>query len=142
MDDEDELGDLSTPMGSGVGTAAGAGAGALPSGIQKELQSLFPGLEGTLFPPDLLLGEAGDQFLGDLGDKSKNRVFLMARQYSQKIKKANQLLKMKSMDHEPSCVRSSSSTNSRSKPKDLAAILEEKKQGGAAIGEMLKIGST
>ncbi|KAL2082075.1 hypothetical protein ACEWY4_021893 [Coilia grayii] len=120
MDDEDELVELSVAPA--------------PS-IQKELQNLFPGLEGTLFPPDLLLSEASDQLL-DLGEKSKNRVFLMARQYSQKIKKANQLLKMKSMDHEPSCMRSSPSPSpsSRSKPKDLADILEEKKQGGAAIG--------
>ncbi|XP_031437290.1 pleckstrin homology domain-containing family G member 1 isoform X3 [Clupea harengus] len=127
VDDEDELGDLSAPM-----------AGAPPSSIQKDFHSLFPGLEGSLFPPDLLHEEASDQ-LGDL-DKNKNRVFLMARQYSQKIKKANQLLKMKSMDHEPSCVRSSSS--SRSKPKDLAAILEEKKQGGAAIGARIAEYST
>ncbi|XP_063079554.1 pleckstrin homology domain-containing family G member 1 [Engraulis encrasicolus] len=121
MDDEDELVELSVAPA--------------PS-IQKELQNLFPGLEGTLFPPctdlQLLAAEAGDQLL-DL-DKSKNRVFLMARQYSQKIKKANQLLKMKSMDVEPSCMRSSPSSSSRSKQKDLADILEEKKQGGAAIG--------
>uniref|UniRef100_A0AAY4BQQ2 Pleckstrin homology domain-containing family G member 1 n=1 Tax=Denticeps clupeoides TaxID=299321 RepID=A0AAY4BQQ2_9TELE len=92
---------------------------------REELQTLFPGLDASLFP---FLSEAGDQFL-DLGDKSRNRVFLMARQYSQKIKKANQLMKMKSMDVEPSCAR-----NTRSKSKDLADILEEKKQGGAAIG--------
>lgn len=128
MDDEDELVELSVAPA--------------PS-IQKELQNLFPGLEGTLFPPctdlQLLAAEAGDQLL-DL-DKSKNRVFLMARQYSQKIKKANQLLKMKSMDVEPSCMRSSPSSSSRSKQKDLADILEEKKQGGAAIGEILGTGS-
>uniref|UniRef100_A0A8C2CWI8 Pleckstrin homology and RhoGEF domain containing G1 n=1 Tax=Cyprinus carpio TaxID=7962 RepID=A0A8C2CWI8_CYPCA len=76
----------------------------------------------------LLSVEAGDQFL-DLGERGKNRVFLMARQYSQKIKKANQLLKMKSMDHEPSCAKLR-----LGKQKDLAAILEEKKQGGTAIG--------
>uniref|UniRef100_A0A671N0S9 Pleckstrin homology and RhoGEF domain containing G1 n=1 Tax=Sinocyclocheilus anshuiensis TaxID=1608454 RepID=A0A671N0S9_9TELE len=64
-----------------------------------------------------------------LGERGKNRVFLMARQYSQKIKKTNQLLKMKSMDHESSCAKLR-----LSKQKDLAAILEEKKQGGAAIG--------
>jgi len=79
----------------------------------------------------LLGGEAGDQVL-ELGDRGKNRVFLMARQYSQKIKKANQLLKMKSMDHEPSCAKFR-----LSKQKDLAAILEEKKQGGTAIGKTL-----
>uniref|UniRef100_A0A8C4SKN0 Pleckstrin homology and RhoGEF domain containing G1 n=1 Tax=Erpetoichthys calabaricus TaxID=27687 RepID=A0A8C4SKN0_ERPCA len=65
---------------------------------------------------------------GDLMDKTKNRVFMMARQYSQKIKKANQLLKMKSpeQDHPPS--------KQKQRQKDLAAILEEKKQGGPAIG--------
>ncbi|XP_076128296.1 pleckstrin homology domain-containing family G member 1 [Alosa pseudoharengus] len=140
MDDEDELGDLCTPM-----AAAGTGIGGAPTRdtMQRDLHSLFPGLEGTLFPPDLLLGEASDQLLGDLGDKGKNRVFLMARQYSQKIKKANQLLKMKSMDVEPSCMRSSAGpSTSRSKPKDLAAILEEKKQGGAAIGARIAEYST
>ncbi|KAF4078409.1 hypothetical protein AMELA_G00198860 [Ameiurus melas] len=98
----------------------------------SEIQVLFSGLDPSFLPlasPGLLLaGDAGDQLL-ELGDKGRNRVFLMARQYSQKIKKANQLLKMKSMDHEPSCARLR--TN---KAKDLAAILEEKKQGGAAIG--------
>uniref|UniRef100_A0A671QA56 Pleckstrin homology and RhoGEF domain containing G1 n=1 Tax=Sinocyclocheilus anshuiensis TaxID=1608454 RepID=A0A671QA56_9TELE len=64
-----------------------------------------------------------------LGERGKNRVFLMARQYSQKIKKTNQLLKMKSMDHESSCAKLR-----LGKQKDLAAILEEKKQGGTAIG--------
>uniref|UniRef100_W5KU25 Pleckstrin homology and RhoGEF domain containing G1 n=1 Tax=Astyanax mexicanus TaxID=7994 RepID=W5KU25_ASTMX len=100
-----------------------------PPQKDPDLQGLFGGLDPSLLSPGLLLGgEAGDQLL-DLGEKGKNRVFLMARQYSQKIKKANQLLKMKSMDHEPSCARLKTS-----KPKDLAAILEEKKQGGAAIG--------
>ncbi|KAM9445702.1 pleckstrin homology domain-containing family G member 1 isoform 2-T3 [Clarias gariepinus] len=104
----------------------------LPAQKDPELQALFSGLDPSylpLAPPGLLLaGDAGDQLL-ELGEKGRNRVFLMARQYSQKIKKANQLLKMKSMDHEPSCARLR--TN---KAKDLAAILEEKKQGGAAIG--------
>ncbi|XP_058265734.1 pleckstrin homology domain-containing family G member 1 isoform X2 [Hemibagrus wyckioides] len=103
-----------------------------PTQKDPELQALFSGLDPSFLPlasSGLLLGgDAGDQFL-ELGDKGRNRVFLMARQYSQKIKKANQLLKMKSMDHEPSCTRIR--TN---KAKDLAAILEEKKQGGAAIG--------
>ena len=54
----------------------------------------------------------------------------MARQYSQKIKKANQLLRMRSMDPGDSCSRA----RAEKKQKDLAAILEEKKQGGAAIG--------
>ncbi|XP_030054341.1 pleckstrin homology domain-containing family G member 1 isoform X2 [Microcaecilia unicolor] len=65
----------------------------------------------------------------DTVDKTKSRVFMMARQYSEKIKKANQLLKMKSPEYEqPSCKQQ------KLKPKDLAAILEEKKQGGPAIG--------
>ncbi|NXA54447.1 PKHG1 protein, partial [Nothocercus julius] len=65
----------------------------------------------------------------DIVDKTKNRVFLMARQYSQKIKKANQLLKVKSPDQEQPTNR-----QQKLKHKDLAAILEEKKQGGPAIG--------
>lgn len=100
----------------------------IPSQKDPELQAMFNSLESgssnLLFP-----GDACDQVL-ELGEKGKNRVFLMARQYSQKIKKANQLLKMKSMDHEPSCGRLR-----LSKQKDLAAILEEKKQGGTAIGK-------
>lgn len=99
----------------------------IPSPKDSELHVLFSSLDAG--SSHLLLSpEAGDQFL-DLGEKGKNRVFLMARQYSQKIKKANQLLKMKSMDHEPSCAKLK-----LSKQKDLAAILEEKKQGGSAIG--------
>ncbi|NWW07133.1 PKHG1 protein, partial [Oreocharis arfaki] len=62
-------------------------------------------------------------------DKTKNRVFMMARQYSQKIKKANQLLKVKSPEQEQPATR-----QQKLKHKDLAAILEEKKQGGPAIG--------
>ncbi|NXH79689.1 PKHG1 protein, partial [Edolisoma coerulescens] len=62
-------------------------------------------------------------------DKTKNRVFMMARQYSQKIKKANQLLKVKSPEQEQPASR-----QPKLKHKDLAAILEEKKQGGPAIG--------
>ncbi|NWI68011.1 PKHG1 protein, partial [Todus mexicanus] len=62
-------------------------------------------------------------------DKTKNRVFMMARQYSQKIKKANQLLKVKSPEQEQAASR-----QQKLKHKDLAAILEEKKQGGPAIG--------
>lgn len=76
----------------------------------------------------LLLAESADL---DLIEKSKNRVFLMARQYSQKIKKANQLLRMRSMDPGDACCR----TRTEKKQKDLAAILEEKKQGGTAIGK-------
>ncbi|XP_063246170.1 pleckstrin homology domain-containing family G member 1 isoform X2 [Prinia subflava] len=62
-------------------------------------------------------------------DKTKNRVFMMARQYSQKIKKANQLLKVKSPEQDQPSGR-----QQKLKHKDLAAILEEKKQGGPAIG--------
>lgn len=100
----------------------------------KDLHSLFPGelagLDSPLASSSLLLGESVD-FPLELMDKSKSRVFLMARQYSQKIKKANQLLRMRSMDPGDSCSRA----RVEKKQKDLAAILEEKKQGGAAIGE-------
>ncbi|KAM6467165.1 pleckstrin homology domain-containing family G member 1 isoform 1-T5 [Liasis olivaceus] len=65
----------------------------------------------------------------DTVDKTKNRVFMMARQYSQKIKRANQFLKVKSPEQEQLLSR-----QQKSKHKDLAAILEEKKQGGPAIG--------
>ncbi|KAK0131105.1 Pleckstrin y domain-containing family G member 1 [Merluccius polli] len=100
----------------------------------KDLHSLFPGeLAGLSSPlassPSLLLGESVD-FPLELMDKTKNRVFLMARQYSQKIKKANQLLRMRSMDPGDACGRS----RDEKRQKDLADILEEKKQGGAAIG--------
>ncbi|XP_029903127.1 pleckstrin homology domain-containing family G member 1 isoform X2 [Myripristis murdjan] len=92
---------------------------------------LFPGelagLDSPLASSSLLLGDSVDL---ELMDKTKNRVFLMARQYSQKIKKANQLLRMRSMDPGDSCSRA----RAEKKQKDLAAILEEKKQGGAAIG--------
>ncbi|KAM3861070.1 pleckstrin homology domain-containing family G member 1 [Diretmus argenteus] len=95
-----------------------------------DLHRLFPGelagLDSPLASSSLLLGESVDSEL----DKSKNRVFLMARQYSQKIKKANQLLRMRSMDPGDPCSRA----RAEKKEKDLAAILEEKKQGGAAIG--------
>uniref|UniRef100_A0A672N6J8 Pleckstrin homology and RhoGEF domain containing G1 n=1 Tax=Sinocyclocheilus grahami TaxID=75366 RepID=A0A672N6J8_SINGR len=99
----------------------------IPSPKDSELQTLFSSMDSGSSSM-LLSVEAGDQFL-ELGERGKNRVFLMARQYSQKIKKTNQLLKMKSMDHESSCAKLT-----LSKQKDLAAILEEKKQGGAAIG--------
>ncbi|XP_026197108.1 pleckstrin homology domain-containing family G member 1 isoform X2 [Anabas testudineus] len=99
----------------------------------KDLHSLFPGelagLDSPLASSSLLLGESVD-FPLELMDKTKSRVFLMARQYSQKIKKANQLLRMRSMDPGDSCSRA----RAEKKQKDLAAILEEKKQGGAAIG--------
>ncbi|XP_032194638.1 pleckstrin homology domain-containing family G member 1 isoform X3 [Mustela erminea] len=66
----------------------------------------------------------------DATDKTKSRVFLMARQYSQKIKKANQLLKVRN----PELEQPLASQQPKSSDKDLAAILEEKKQGGPAIG--------
>lgn len=100
----------------------------------KDLHSLFPGelagLDSPLASSSLLLGESVD-FTLDLMDKTKSRVFLMARQYSQKIKKANQLLRMRSMDPGDSCSRA----RAEKRQKDLADILEEKKQGGAAIGK-------
>lgn len=69
----------------------------------------------------------------DLGmeatDKTKSRVFMMARQYSQKIKKANQFLKVRSPELEQPLP-----SQHKPIPKDLAAILEEKRQGGPAIG--------
>ncbi|XP_061560814.1 pleckstrin homology domain-containing family G member 1 isoform X1 [Phycodurus eques] len=99
----------------------------------KDIHSLFPGklpgLDSSLASSSLLLGESVD-FPLELMDKTKSRVFLMARQYSQKIKKANQLLRMRSMDPGDSCSRARADR----RQKDLAAILEEKKQGGAAIG--------
>lgn len=70
----------------------------------------------------------------DAADKTKKRVFMMARQYSQKIKKANQLLKVKSPEQEQLL-----SQQQKSRYKDLAAILEEKKQGGPAIGRFTVI---
>lgn len=80
----------------------------------------------SLSPVDLEIPGPGM----DNADKTRSRVFLMARQYSQKIKKANQLLKVKSPELEqPPC-----SQPQKQVPRDLAAILEEKKQGGPAIG--------
>ncbi|KAF6115557.1 pleckstrin homology and RhoGEF domain containing G1 [Phyllostomus discolor] len=66
----------------------------------------------------------------DATDKTRSRVFMMARQYSQKIKKANQLLKVKS----PELEQPPAGQQQKPAPKDLAAILEDKKQGGPAIG--------
>ncbi|XP_006874410.1 PREDICTED: pleckstrin homology domain-containing family G member 1-like [Chrysochloris asiatica] len=81
----------------------------------------------SLSPTDPEILEPGTETT----DKTKSRVFLMARQYSQKIKKANQLLKVKSPELEQPPAASQQHSLSH---KDLAAILEEKKQGGAAIG--------
>nr|XP_058939419.1 pleckstrin homology domain-containing family G member 1 isoform X1 [Kogia breviceps] len=66
----------------------------------------------------------------DNADKARSAVFLMARQYSQKIRKANQLLKAKS----PELEQPPGGQLQKQVPRDLAAILEEKKQGGPAIG--------
>ncbi|XP_055981993.1 pleckstrin homology domain-containing family G member 1 [Sorex fumeus] len=66
----------------------------------------------------------------DPTDKTKSRVFMMARQYSQKIKKANHLLKVKGPEPE----QTPASQTHKPTPRDLAAILEDKKQGGPAIG--------
>ncbi|KAK6297589.1 hypothetical protein J4Q44_G00321720 [Coregonus suidteri] len=113
----------------------------------RNLHNLFPGeltglggLDSPLAASSLLPGDSVDSFSQELMDKTKNRVFLMARQYSQKIKKANQLLRMKSMD--PGDMGSGGHNREEKKQqkdlekkqKDLAAILEDKKQGGAAIG--------
>ncbi|XP_076782899.1 pleckstrin homology domain-containing family G member 1 isoform X2 [Arvicanthis niloticus] len=65
----------------------------------------------------------------EVTDKTKSRVFMMARQYSQKIKKVNQLLKVKNPELEQP-----PSNQHRPIHKDLVAILEEKRQGGPAIG--------
>lgn len=108
----------------------------LRENMLQDLHSLFPGelagLDSPLASSSLLLGESVD-FPLELMDKTKSRVFLMARQYSQKIKKANQLLRMRSMDPGDSCSRA----RAEKRQKDLAAILEEKKQGGAAIGTLV-----
>uniref|UniRef100_A0A8C7HCU5 Pleckstrin homology and RhoGEF domain containing G1 n=1 Tax=Oncorhynchus kisutch TaxID=8019 RepID=A0A8C7HCU5_ONCKI len=113
----------------------------------RVLHSLFPGelaLDSPLASSSLLLGDSVDSFSQELMDKTKNRVFLMARQYSQKIKKANQLLRMKSMD--PGDMSGGHNREEKKQQKDLekkqndlAAILEEKKQGGTAIGNINKI---
>ncbi|XP_054991899.1 pleckstrin homology domain-containing family G member 1 isoform X2 [Sorex araneus] len=66
----------------------------------------------------------------DPTDKTRSRVFMMARQYSQKIKKANHLLKAKGPEpQQPPAGQAHTAA-----PRDLAAILEDKKQGGPAIG--------
>ncbi|XP_007196945.2 pleckstrin homology domain-containing family G member 1 [Balaenoptera acutorostrata] len=80
----------------------------------------------SLSPADLENPDPG----ADNADKTRSRVLLMARQYSQKIKKANQLLKVKS----PELEQPPGSQLQKQVPRDLAAILEEKKQGGPAIG--------
>ncbi|XP_053524677.1 pleckstrin homology domain-containing family G member 1 isoform X2 [Artibeus jamaicensis] len=100
---------------------------------QLPLASEVPPVEN---PYDLANSSLSQTDLGnpdpgvDTTDKTKSRVFMMARQYSQKIKKANQLLKVKS----PELEQPPASQQQKSVHKDLAAILEDKKQGGPAIG--------
>ncbi|NXG47880.1 PKHG1 protein, partial [Psilopogon haemacephalus] len=92
----------------------------------------MPFVDSPYEPANNVLSQAHTEGIeNDLAvvDKTKNRVFMMARQYSQKIKKANQLLKVRSPEQEQTANR-----QQKLKHKDLAAILEEKKQGGPAIG--------
>lgn len=100
------------------------------------LASEAPPLEHPYDPADSSLSQT-DLDNPDPGagatDKTKSRVFMMARQYSQKIKKANQLLKVKS----PELEQPPAGQQPKSVPKDLAAVLEDKKQGGPAIGTFL-----
>uniref|UniRef100_W5NH60 Pleckstrin homology and RhoGEF domain containing G1 n=1 Tax=Lepisosteus oculatus TaxID=7918 RepID=W5NH60_LEPOC len=105
-------------------------------GLGKSFSNDTGNLENPLLSSNSILAHSSSESIdlsGDIVDKTKNRVFLMARQYSQKIKKANQLLKMRSPEHEHGPGRQ------KAKPKDLAAILEEKKQGGAAIDSGARI---
>lgn len=102
---------------------------------RSSFSSEMPSVDSPYEPASRVLSSTPAEGLeNDLAvvDKTKNRVFMMARQYSQKIKKANQLLKVKSPEQEQPASR-----QQKLKHKDLAAILEEKKQGGPAIG-MLK----
>ncbi|NXY65913.1 PKHG1 protein, partial [Callaeas wilsoni] len=99
---------------------------------RSSFSSEMPFVDSPYEPTTSVLSSAPAEVLeNDLAvmDKTKNRVFMMARQYSQKIKKANQLLKVKSPEQEQPASR-----QQKLKHKDLAAILEEKKQGGPAIG--------
>ncbi|NWZ63420.1 PKHG1 protein, partial [Acrocephalus arundinaceus] len=99
---------------------------------RSSFSSEMPFVDSTYEPASSVLSSTPAEGMeNDLAvmDKTKNRVFMMARQYSQKIKKANQLLKVKSPEQEQPASR-----QQKLKHKDLAAILEEKKQGGPAIG--------
>ncbi|NXC58458.1 PKHG1 protein, partial [Aleadryas rufinucha] len=99
---------------------------------RSSFSSEMPFVDSPYEPASSVLSSAPAEGMeNDLAvmDKTKNRVFMMARQYSQKIKKANQLLKVKSPEQEQPASR-----QQKLKHKDLAAILEEKKQGGPAIG--------
>ncbi|XP_048392827.1 pleckstrin homology domain-containing family G member 1 isoform X2 [Stegostoma tigrinum] len=92
--------------------------------------SIASSLDGEAIETEGLWGSTNAETGQDLDimDRTKRRVYYMARQYSQKIKKANQLLKMKNTSEQ------SPSDQPKRKCKDLVAILEEKKQGGTAIG--------
>ncbi|XP_036727281.1 pleckstrin homology domain-containing family G member 1 isoform X1 [Balaenoptera musculus] len=90
------------------------------------VESPYDVAASSLSPADLENPDPG----ADNADKTRSRVLLMARQYSQKIKKANQLLKVKSPEQE----QPPGGQLQKQVPRDLAAILEEKKQGGPAIG--------
>ncbi|NWV59190.1 PKHG1 protein, partial [Malurus elegans] len=99
---------------------------------RSSFSSEMPFVDSPYEPASSVLSSApAEDVENDLAvmDKTKNRVFMMARQYSQKIKKANQLLKVKTPEQEQPASR-----QQKLKHKDLAAILEEKKQGGPAIG--------
>ncbi|NXL69725.1 PKHG1 protein, partial [Leptocoma aspasia] len=98
---------------------------------RSSFSSEMPFVDSPYEPGSVLSSTPAEGMENDLAvmDKTKNRVFMMARQYSQKIKKANQLLKVKSPEQEQPASR-----QQKLKHKDLAAILEEKKQGGPAIG--------
>ncbi|XP_032882028.1 pleckstrin homology domain-containing family G member 1 isoform X2 [Amblyraja radiata] len=106
--DSGEPSELASPLG--------AGAAAFPEDKGLEADSPLGSTEAV-----------GPQEL-DIVNRTKRKVYYMARQYSQKIKKANQLLKMKNAGEQ------TPSDQPKRKCKDLAAILEEKKQGGSAIG--------
>ncbi|XP_051868306.1 pleckstrin homology domain-containing family G member 1 isoform X2 [Pristis pectinata] len=113
-----------------LSTASTGTDGGEPSGEASPLSAsaaTFADCEGLEADSPLGSTEAVGQEL-DLVDRTKRRVYYMARQYSQKIKKANQLLKMKNAGEQ------SPSDQPKRKCKDLAAILEEKRQGGTAIG--------
>ncbi|XP_059842330.1 pleckstrin homology domain-containing family G member 1-like isoform X2 [Hypanus sabinus] len=113
---------------SSASTGTDGGGGVEPGG-EASLLSAAASADGEGLEADSPPGST--EAVGsepDLMDRTKRRVYYMARQYSQKIKKANQLLKMKNAGEQ------SPSDQPKRKCKDLAAILEEKKQGGTAIG--------
>ncbi|XP_043946609.1 pleckstrin homology domain-containing family G member 1 isoform X2 [Protopterus annectens] len=99
---------------------------------QSSLMSESAFVESSLTSASSILStvdaENSDHAL-EFAEKAKSKVFMMARQYSQKIKKANQLLKISSPTPDQLPSRQQKQTH-----KDLAAILEENKQGGQALG--------